>query len=160
MDEYLTSTWMNIWQSLCAYEYVPHNGWHGMYGWQYIHPLAPAYHIVWMSCFLDGPFGIIAWGTNLLSFPICAVWSNNGNTSCSVVGRSSRIYNIEITGNDLGIKYLQPFAMDEKLTPFIKTNRISNLLCYPLVNLSHTTEIHDTFDLDLLFCGEIEPYFE
>jgi hypothetical protein len=44
---------------------------------------------------------------------------------------SSRIYNIEMTGNDSGIKYLQPFSMDEKLTPSVRTNHTSNLLCCP-----------------------------
>jgi hypothetical protein len=44
---------------------------------------------------------------------------------------SSRIYNKEMTGNDSGIKYLQPFPLDEKLTLSVRTNRIDNPFCCP-----------------------------
>jgi hypothetical protein len=59
---------------------------------------------------------------------------------------SSKIYNIKMTANDSEIKYLQQFSMDEKLTPSVRTNCTSNLLCCPLAHLSYTLEIQETFD--------------
>jgi hypothetical protein len=65
-----------------------------------------------------------------------------------------------MTGNDSGVKYLQPFPLDEKLTPSVRTNRTDNLFCCPLVHSSHTPKVDDTFDVELSFCAETEPYFE